>query len=115
MIDSKRLSPTAKFAIAEAEAVSVCAISLFEIGIKVRAGKWDEMAPFATELPTFAHDQGIGILALDADAAQRAAMLEWGHADPFDRMIAASTMSERATLVTRDRALHDFEQIDCIW
>jgi PIN domain nuclease of toxin-antitoxin system len=52
-----RLSAPAIAAIEQAETVSISAISLFEIGQKVRLGKWPEMAPFL-RLISLAQEQG---------------------------------------------------------
>ena len=37
--------------------------------------------------------------------AQAAGALEWGHRDPFDRMLVAQAIVEGATLITVDRAI----------
>jgi len=53
-----RLSAPAQATIAEAEAVRVSPISFFEIGQKVRIGKWPEMEPHVRDLPAALKRQG---------------------------------------------------------
>jgi PIN domain nuclease of toxin-antitoxin system len=52
---------------------------------------------------------GIGARHLDISAAHalRAQGLNWGHRDPFDRVLAAQALLEQATLVTADDALDE--------
>jgi PIN domain nuclease of toxin-antitoxin system len=44
----------------------------------------------------------IDISAVDADLA---GSIEWGHRDPFDRMIAAQSIGRQLVLVTSDEVL----------
>lgn len=53
-----RLSAKAVEAIEAAESVALSSISLYEIGQKVRLGKWPEMEPHLFELADIAVDQG---------------------------------------------------------
>jgi PIN domain nuclease of toxin-antitoxin system len=48
----------------------------------------------------------LGAQSLDICAADaiRAGSLEWDHADPFDRMLAAQALRHQAALLTRDSA-----------
>ena len=45
---------------------------------------------------------GFGHLAVSSAHAWHAGSLAWPHRDPFDRMLAAQTMLDGLTLVTRD-------------
>lgn len=58
MTADPRLSSGATATIEQAETVSISAISLFEIGQKVRLGKWPEMEPFLNRLIGLAEEQG---------------------------------------------------------
>ncbi len=97
-----RLSDAATQALTEAEAVFVSAISLYEIGQKVRLGKWPEMAPFLPRLIDLAGEQGAQLLALSAEASLLASTLAWDHRDPFDRLIGASALQSGLALVSAD-------------
>lgn len=44
-----------------------------------------------------------------------AGALGWHHRDPFDRMLAATSMIESMPLVTANAAFHDLNGIRLIW
>jgi PIN domain nuclease of toxin-antitoxin system len=100
--ESVRLGPSARDAIAAAENRFVSPISLYEIGQKVRLGRWPEMAPFLPRLARLAVEQGNRMAALTADVCLAAATLNWSHRDPFDRIIAATCLAEGLMLVSGD-------------
>lgn len=89
-------------AMTEADCVVVSAISFYEIGQKVRLGKWPEMAPFLPRLIDLAGEQGAQLLALSAEASLLASTLAWDHRDPFDRLIGASALQSGLALVSAD-------------
>jgi PIN domain nuclease of toxin-antitoxin system len=99
-----RLSAEARRAIAEADLVWVSAVSGWEVAIKTALGRLRVDESFAlllgtddfTELPvTLAH-------------AERLKALAPHHSDPFDRLLIAQALAEKATLVTHDRALEPY-------
>ena len=102
MTADARLSPAATAAIEQAETVSISAISLFEIGQKVRLGKWPEMEPFLNRLIVLADEQGGRLVELSSEASLLAATLEWSHRDPFDRIIGATAITKGLTLISAD-------------
>jgi PIN domain nuclease of toxin-antitoxin system len=97
-----RLSPAAVAAIEQAEAVFVSPISFFEIGQKVRFGKWPEMEPLVGELPKLLAEQGGMVAALEPETCLAAALLDWVHRDPFDRLLAATALGAGLPLVSAD-------------
>jgi PIN domain nuclease of toxin-antitoxin system len=113
-----RLSQRAVAAIEEAEAVFVSPITFFEIGQKVRYGKWPEMQPFVDKLPKLLEEQGGRVAALDPETCLAAALLDWAHRDPFDRLLAATALGSGLPLVSADPEFDDFadgRQILRIW
>ncbi len=102
LADDPRLSDTARQAIGVAGAVRVSPISFFEIGQKVRVGKWSEMAPHLPELPNLLEEQGGLTADLTARSALMAAGFDWSHRDPFDRIIAATAISAGYVLISAD-------------
>ncbi|MGU3495650.1 type II toxin-antitoxin system VapC family toxin [Xanthobacteraceae bacterium A53D] len=102
MAGDARLSPEALRFIARADRVLVSPISCFEIGQKVRIGKWPEMMPFLERLPELLVEQGGQSARLDPAICLRAATLDWAHRDPFDRFIAATAMEEQLPLISAD-------------
>lgn len=102
MTADPRLSSGATATIEQAETVSISAISLFEIGQKVRLGKWPEMEPFLNRLVGLAEEQGGRLLELSPETSLLAATLEWAHRDPFDRIIGATAITRGLTLISAD-------------
>lgn len=102
MTADARLSAVATAAMEQADSVSISVISLFEIGQKVRLGKWPEMEPFLSRLTGLAEEQGGRLLELSPDASLLAATLEWGHRDPFDRIIGATAITKGLALISAD-------------
>jgi PIN domain nuclease of toxin-antitoxin system len=108
--DDRRLPKAARAAIARADVVWVSAASGWEVAIKQGLGRLRLAEPFAvtvaaddfTELPiTLVH-------------AARLATLPPRHRDPFDRMLVAQALIEKATIVSKDRALAAYG-VDVLW
>jgi len=97
-----RLSAPAQATIAEAEAVRVSPISFFEIGQKVRIGKWPEMEPHVRDLPAALKRQGGLTAPMTAEICLHASLLDWPHRDPFDRLLAATAILTGDILVSAD-------------
>lgn len=114
LTDDPRLTDTARDAILGATRVALSVISLYEIGQKVRLGKWPEMEAFAPDLAVQAQNDGIDLLPLSPAAALQAALLDWEHRDPFDRMIACVARAEGLDLVLSDTAF-DALALSRIW
>ena len=108
------LSPRAKAVVASSDAVHVSPISFFEIGQKVRLGKWPEMEPFVDRLADLLREQG-GIAApLTPEICLEASIGAWTHRDPFDRIIAATARRMEVPLVSRDPAFAGMG-VTCVW
>ena len=97
-----RLSAKAIALIEKAETVLVSPISLFEIGQKVRLGKWSEMEPFIERLADLLQEQGGITAALTPDICLTAAVMDWQHRDPFDRLLAATAMQNGIPIISAD-------------
>lgn len=97
-----RLSAKAREAIEQTQAVLVSPITFFEIGQKVRLGKWPEMEPFLNRLTSLLEEQGGGVAELDPTICLQAATMPWPHRDPFDRLLAATALHNSLPLVSAD-------------
>ncbi|QGM96642.1 type II toxin-antitoxin system VapC family toxin [Methylocystis parvus] len=104
LTDDPRLSARAREAVAGAGGVNVSPISFFEISQKARLGKWPEMAPYVDALPKLLVEQGGLAARLNPAICTLAGSLTWAHRDPFDRLIAATSILEGLSLVSVDAA-----------
>ncbi len=110
-----RLSERALAALASAEVVYVSPISLYEIGQKIRIGKWPEMASWVNRLPDILRQQGAQVAPLSPETCLKAAVMEWSHRDPFDRFIAATCLEMDLPLVSADEAFDGLPGINRLW
>lgn len=108
--DDRRLPKAARSAIATADVVWVSAASAWEVAIKQSLGRLRLTEPFAV---TVAADD-FTELPIALAHADRLATLPPRHRDPFDRMLVAQAMVEKATLVSKDRELAAYG-IDVLW
>lgn len=111
----RALSAPAVDAMRNATQILVSPVSFFEMAQKARLGKWPEIEGKVGQLGDILTEQGGNVAAMTQQIATTAGSLDWEHRDPFDRIIAATAKTLGVPVVTRDRALHDFEHIDCIW
>ena len=98
----QRLSEPALAALERAESVLVSPISFFEIARKVKLGQWPEMEPYVHQLGPLLTEQGGAIAPLEPQICVSAAMLDWDHRDPYDRMLAATATYYGLPLVSAD-------------
>lgn len=115
MDDAPRLSEGAIKSIETADRVHVASITLYEICQKVRLGKWPEMAEHATALQDLAAQQDILITPLSAEIATLAGLLDWPHRDPFDRVLAATSLVTRMDFISADPAFDAVPGLRRIW
>jgi PIN domain nuclease of toxin-antitoxin system len=95
---NRRLSESARNAIASSVVTFVSAVSAWEIGIKVAAERLEFHDDIERQL-TLNHFEP---LAVTIAHAIRASGLPRHHGDPFDRMLVAQAAVESLTLVTAD-------------
>ena len=113
--DDPRLSKRAAKAIAdEANIVLVSAASAWEIATKHRIGKLPGAETAVRDFNELIVIDGFGHLAVSYQHAIKAGGFDIEHRDPFDRMLAAQSIIEGATLVTDDAAMKLF-RAKCFW
>jgi PIN domain nuclease of toxin-antitoxin system len=113
--DKGKLSPRALAAIKAADTVYVSPISFFEIGQKVRLGKWPELEPVVSELAAILQEQGGIVAPFTAQISLHASLRNWEHRDPFDRILASSAEILGIRLVSKDPAFSELNAIKTIW
>lgn len=95
--------------------VYVSSISLWEMAIKVRLGKFPEAQGLVTGWSERCEQLRWTELALSGLHARDAATMEWEHRDPFDRALAAQARVEGLTLVTRDPVFATVPGLTILW
>ncbi|TVR90175.1 MAG: type II toxin-antitoxin system VapC family toxin [Trueperaceae bacterium] len=95
--------------------LGVSAISVWEAAMLVKKGRLtlalplDELVARCETLP------GLRFLPVTPRIAFASVALEPLHADPADRMIAATALAHQAVLVTKDERLHGQTELTCCW
>ena len=116
LTDPSRLSDRARTAIEEpSNVVLVSAATAWEMAIKYRAGSWPEAEILLAQHADLISRLGAQPLDISAADAIRAGNLDWDHADPFDRMLAAQSLLHHATLLTRDAAFGELRGLTIVW
>ena len=104
--DDPRLAPRHKDVIvARQRTIYVSAVSGWEIGIKVKLGKWPQAAVLLPGLTAKVQGEGFAVLDLTLSQAERAGLLDLVHKDPFDRLLAAQSFELDIPIATMDPAL----------
>jgi PIN domain nuclease of toxin-antitoxin system len=101
-----RLAPEVITAILDdRNATFVSVASVWELEMKRKKGNLEVPPDLGARL----NPAGFDLLTVTLDHVVRAAELPPLHRDPFDRMLVAQAQSERATLVTADRAIGAYD------
>lgn len=106
MTDDPRLSPVARQMLGSAQYPrSLSLASLWELSLKVAAGRLQGIGSTIDNLRQACAKQAIGILPIAYEHILRVENLPLHHADPFDRLLVAQALEEGLTILTADRAL----------
>ncbi|HLS15067.1 MAG TPA: type II toxin-antitoxin system VapC family toxin [Beutenbergiaceae bacterium] len=93
----------------------VSAASAWEVSTKVRLGRLPGARPLVSTWQRNLTRLGVQHLAITDEHALLCGSLDWGHADPFDRMLAAQAIIESVPLLSRDRAFDSLPAVECLW
>lgn len=100
-----------------ASEIFLSAVSAWEIGIKHRLGR-DQVIRVDRDpeqlIPELVAANGFVWLPIEARHALRAASLPFHHRDPFDRLLVAQAQMEGLTIVSRDRAIAQYD-VPIVW
>ena len=112
------LSPAARTALDSAFAdatLGVSAISVWEAAMLVKKGRLELALPLEDLVTHCESLAGLQFLNVTPRIALASVALEPLHADPADRLIAATALAHRATLVTKDERLHTLVGLTSVW
>lgn len=94
----------------ETNRVLLSAAVIWEVAIKRSLGKLQAPADLAQTLL----DAGAQPLAVTLDHAAGVEELPWHHRDPFDRLLVAQALAERAVIVSQDVRLGQYG-VSLLW
>ena len=115
LVGDARLSHEAREAIEnDANERLLSIASTWEMAIKASLGKLTLAQPLAAMLREQLRANGVALLPLTLDHVEIVAGMPFHHRDPFDRIIVAQSLHERAPLVTADAILERYG-IERIW
>lgn len=102
------LSGAARERLAKAPTVWYCAISGFEIALKVRDDKLELPHEPAAWIKAVATRYGLTKIPLDAELCAAGPLLPPHHGDPCDRFIIAAALAKNMPVVTSDGRFADY-------
>jgi PIN domain nuclease of toxin-antitoxin system len=89
--------------------VSLSAVSIWEMAIKLRSGRLDLEGRSATDLLDEASDMNVQLIGLEPyEAATSVTLTEDTHFDPFDRMLIWQAIQRDLVLVSSDKTFERF-------
>ena len=116
-LDPDRLSNTANATLEAMEDRGgyASSISIWELGIKVQRGQLE--LPITVDEIARRIERGgvVELVPVDTTIWLRTLSLDWSHRDPADRVIVATALMKEVPVLTKDRVLHDFVGVECLW
>ncbi|GHC54268.1 type II toxin-antitoxin system VapC family toxin [Neogemmobacter tilapiae] len=109
-----KISSRVQLFLDQADTVCLSTVSVYEIGQKVRLGKWPEMNGHLDDIESVLVARGGTPIAPGTQICALAGLLDWPHRDPFDRIIAATALSLDLTLISAD-TVFDALPIRRVW
>lgn len=109
-LDGDKLSDSARHVAQsfEKDGVLVSAISVWEIGVKIKNNKLDIGMPIEAYAEKLNQVSGLTIVPVDVPTLLVSLNLAWHHRDPADRIIVASAHINQCSIMTNDKAIADF-------
>jgi PIN domain nuclease of toxin-antitoxin system len=91
-------------------------VSIWEMSIKYKLGKWLEVAPFMDEdlYHQFIQELNAEELLVSSRHTRLAGQFDMSHKDPFDRLLVAQAVLEGIPIVSKDNVLDAFP-ITRVW
>jgi PIN domain nuclease of toxin-antitoxin system len=93
--------------------IYICAVSLWEIAIKMNLGKLD-LKFTLDELLGVVQNRDFNILQIEANYLKKLSDLPYIHNDPFDRLIIATALAEDLPIITIDENIHKYD-VKWVW
>ena len=117
VLELEKLSPQVQKILEDPEnSRIISAVSLWEMSIKHKLGKWPEVAGFMDEAQYLEDLDQLQAeeLPIYSQHARLAGQFDMEHKDPFDRLLAAQAMLEGIPILSKDAMLDQFP-ITRVW
>ena len=117
-LDPRRLSRRARSALdegMEAGALACSDISLWEIALLAAKRRIDPGPDIAAFIESALQLRSVRVLPITAAIATLAQSDAFSHGDPADRLIGATALQHRASLVSADERLRRVRELEVIW
>ncbi len=115
VMNSPRLSPRAKALIEDPENdLGLSVASAWEIAIKLSLGKLRLDEKFETLITHELESNALTWLPIEMAQLAKVAELPFHHRDPFDRLLAAQSLTENMPILSRDAAF-DAYGVERLW
>jgi len=114
--DDSNLSDNAKNAILNPENENfVSIISIWEIAIKMSIKKYSFDGGLPALIKTIKANNFTILSSIKEEYVKVVHNLTFHHKDPFDRMIIATAICEKMTLITADENIMQYNEINKLW
>ncbi|MGC9452242.1 MAG: type II toxin-antitoxin system VapC family toxin [Oceanipulchritudo sp.] len=114
--DQTKLSKAARKVLAGAlQSAAISIVTAWEIGLLCKRGRLQLPLSPADYISRALHQHNIQELPLDRELIFRAVALPDLHNDPFDRILVATAQVFRMPLISKDRMLAQYPDVEVIW
>jgi PIN domain nuclease of toxin-antitoxin system len=116
-LDPDQLSPRAAELCAQMERDGgfASAISIWELGIKVKTEKLDLGMPVSEFVRRLQVGAVVELIPVDATIWLRTVQLPWDHRDPADRVIVATALEKGLPVLSKDEVIQGFAGGRWLW
>jgi len=117
-LEPKRLSRAARAALEEGGESGTLAcsdISLWEMALLIARGRIKPGTDAAQFISDIIDARGVTVLPITPAIAVLSQSDEFNHGDPADRIIAATALAHRATLISADARLRKLKSVTVRW
>lgn len=104
-LDRNKLSAKAESVLVQKQPKFISAISIWEIGLKVKQGKLGIPVPIQEYVKQLNQIDDFEILPVDTKTWLKNLELDWDHKDPADRTIVATASLLDCPLITSDQKM----------
>lgn len=114
--EPEQLGKAAKKAIKDStDGIAVSSITALELALLVKKSRLELPYPAKEYFRKAIEHYSFVELALESDVLFKSAELPYLHDDPFDRILIAQAMISKATLLSKDRKLALYPEVEVLW